>query len=93
MPKSATVSLACPTTTTILASCAPHRGPRVFAPLLVQTRDGEIVLDAQVTGGCEIILDEAGVSELFDLLGAWLTKVEVALRRSGPDPGTEDDQD
>jgi len=75
MPKNATTSLACGSTT-ILASCAPHRGPRVFAPLLVETRDGEIVLDAQVSNGCQITLDEAGVSALFDLLGAWLTKTE-----------------
>jgi hypothetical protein len=88
MLKDATASLACGSTTTILASCAPHRGPRVFAPLLVQARDGEVVLEAQVTGGCQIVLDEAGVSVLFDFLGAWLTKGELTLRRSEPDPGT-----
>lgn len=93
MPKNATASQACGSTTTILASCAPHRGPRVFAPLMVEVRDGEIVLDAQISNGCQVILDEAGVSVLFDLLGAWLTKVEAALHPSGPDPVTDDDQD
>ena len=70
MPTNATASLACGSTTMILASCAPHRGSRVFAPLMMEVRNGEIVLDAQVSNGCQIILDEAGVSALFDFLGA-----------------------
>jgi hypothetical protein len=77
MRENATTSLSCGSTSTILVSCALHRGPRVFAPLLVQARDGEIVLEAQVTGGSMIIFDEAGASVLFDLLGAWLTGAQV----------------
>jgi len=76
MSKNTTASLTRDSTITILASCAPHRGSRVFAPLMMEVRNGEIVLDAQVSNGCQIILDEAGVSALFDLLGAWLTKTE-----------------
>lgn len=77
MPESATTRLACARSSTIPVSCMPHRGPRGFATLLVEARGGEVVLDAQVTGGCTIILDEAGASVLFDLLGAWLTGGEV----------------
>jgi hypothetical protein len=39
---------------------------------MVEKRGEEIVLDAQVSGGCMIIFDEAGATALFDLLGAWL---------------------
>jgi hypothetical protein len=57
---------------TILASCVPRGGARVFTPLLVAKRGGEIMFDAQVAGAPTIILDEAGASALFDLLGVWL---------------------
>jgi hypothetical protein len=77
MPENATISLSRGSTSTILARCALHRGPRVFAPLMVQARDGEVVLEAQVTNGCQLILDEAGASALFDLLGAWLTGAQI----------------
>jgi hypothetical protein len=77
MPKSATARLSRDNGGTIPVNCIVHRGPRGFATLMVQTRGGEVVLDAQVTGGCTIILNEAGASALFDLLGAWLTGVEV----------------
>jgi hypothetical protein len=66
MPESTTMS------GTILASCVPRGGARVFTPLLVAKRGGEITFDAQVAGAPTIILDEAGASALFDLLGVWL---------------------
>lgn len=56
----------------IPVSCALHRGPRGFANLVVEKRDGEIVLDPHATGSCVIILDEAAASALFDVLGEWL---------------------
>jgi hypothetical protein len=34
--------------------------------------NGEIVLDPHVTGACVTILDEAGATALFDVLGTWL---------------------
>lgn len=58
-------------------SCVPYRGARGFATLLVDQRGAEIVLDVQVTGGCMIILDEAGAAGLFGLLAAWLAGISV----------------
>jgi hypothetical protein len=66
MPESTTLS------GTILASCLPRGGARVFTPLLVAKHGGEIMIDAQVANAPTIILDEAGASALFDLLGVWL---------------------
>jgi hypothetical protein len=57
----------------IPVSCGVHRGPRGFANLVVERKpNGEIVLDPHVTGSCVIILDEAGATTLFDVLGTWL---------------------
>jgi hypothetical protein len=66
MPESTTMS------GTILASCVPRGGARVFTPLLVTKHGGEIMFDAQVANAPTIILDEAGATALFDMLGAWL---------------------
>lgn len=66
MPESTTLS------STILASCLPRGGARVFTPLLVAKHGGEIMFDAQVAKAPTIILDEAGATALFDLLGASL---------------------
>jgi hypothetical protein len=57
----------------IPVSYALHRDPRGFANLVVELKpNGEIVLDPHVTGACFIILDEAGATALFDVLGTWL---------------------
>lgn len=65
-------STPCENSTTIPASCVPYRGARVFTTLIVERRGRQIVLDAQITHGCMIILDEGSATALFDLLGAWL---------------------
>jgi hypothetical protein len=70
MTESASASVADENSGTIPVSCVPYRGARGFATLVVEKRGEEIVLDAQVTNGCMIILDEAGATVLFDLLGA-----------------------
>lgn len=59
----------------IPVSCALHRGPRGFANLVVERkRDGEIVFDPHVTGGCVIILDEDAATALFEVLRTWLRR-------------------
>jgi hypothetical protein len=58
----------------IPVTCALHKGPQGFANLVVERKpDGDIVLDMHVTGACIIILDEAGATALFDVLGKWLS--------------------
>ena len=57
----------------IPVSCGVHKGPRGFTNLVVERKsNGEIVLDPHVTGECVIILDEAGATALFEVLGTWL---------------------
>lgn len=70
--KGPTASVSSQNSSVIPVSCIPHRGPRRFAILMVEKRGEEIMLDAQVTGGCTIILKEASAAALFDLLGTWL---------------------
>lgn len=72
MADGATVGASGENSRTIPVSCALHRGPRGFATLMVEKRGEKIALDVQVTGGCVIILDEAGAAALFDVLGTWL---------------------
>ncbi|MGH3866657.1 MAG: hypothetical protein ACRDQ4_11065 [Pseudonocardiaceae bacterium] len=48
------------------------RGPVDVTNLVVSKRDGTIVLDPQVPGGCVISLDEHGATTLCDLLTGWL---------------------
>jgi hypothetical protein len=47
-------------------SCALHRGPRGFANLVMERKPNG------VTGAHVIILDEAALTALFDVLGTWL---------------------
>jgi hypothetical protein len=57
----------------IPVSCGVHQDPRGFANLVVERKPhGKIVLDVHVAGACVIILDEAGATALFDVLGKWL---------------------
>lgn len=72
MAEGATARASCENSRTIPVSCAPHRGQRGFATLMVEQHGEEMVLDVQVTGGRLIILDETAATALFDILGAWL---------------------
>jgi hypothetical protein len=67
-----TAGVSCPNSRMIPVSCIPHRGSRGFAILMVDRRGEEVVLEAQVSGGCTIIFDEVGARALFDVLGTWL---------------------
>lgn len=55
----------------IAVTCSRH-GSAKFTNLMVSTRDGAIVLDPHGANSCEITLDEAAATVLFDLLGQWL---------------------
>ncbi|MBV9139741.1 MAG: hypothetical protein JO115_02265 [Pseudonocardiales bacterium] len=72
MTENATARASGETSWTIPVTCALRGGPRGFAAVMVEQSGEEIVLDAQVTGGCMIVLDEAGATALFDILGTWL---------------------
>ncbi|MBV9140505.1 MAG: hypothetical protein JO115_06265 [Pseudonocardiales bacterium] len=72
MTENTTASVSDENSGTIPVSCVPHGGSRGFATLMVHKHGEEIVLEAQVTGGCLIILDDDAAAALFDLLGTWL---------------------
>lgn len=56
----------------ISVSCVPFRGTRGYATLMVDPRGEELALDAQISGGCMIILNETSAAALFCVLAAWL---------------------
>jgi hypothetical protein len=56
----------------IPAACQLEQGPVDVTNLVVSKRNGTIVLDPQVPGGCVISLDEQGATTLCDLLTVWL---------------------
>ncbi|MDQ2883272.1 MAG: hypothetical protein M3Y48_19405 [Actinomycetota bacterium] len=56
----------------IMCHCTVHGGPIGFTNLVISKRDGQIVMDPHVTGGCVIVFDEKAAAELFDAIGEWL---------------------
>ena len=63
---------AVPTRCVLPATCTIHGGTRGFTNLVVSNRDGVIVFDPHVTGGCVLTLDEDPATALRDMLTAWL---------------------
>jgi hypothetical protein len=55
------------------ATCTIHGGTPGFTNLVVSHRNGVIMLDPHVTGGCVLTLDEDTATALRDMLTAWLT--------------------
>jgi hypothetical protein len=56
----------------IHASCSVHQVAMGFTNLVVSKRNGEIVLDPHVDGGCLLTLSEDEACALRDVLTEWL---------------------
>jgi hypothetical protein len=47
---------------------------------MVDPRDEELALDAQISGGCMIILDETSAAALFCALAGWLAGIGITQK-------------